>query len=702
MWIALRELEARLASDPDLRTSFLQDPGELLRAGGVPVDDAAAADLRRLAAEATTPYEAPLGSCVRTEDASVFSCRPGPRAPRARETAGGMVPATSDASARVLLVVPPFAAVDRPSIAAHLLQACAAQRGHHVDVLYANVLLARILGEELYNRIAYAPSGLLLGERMFAAAAYATEPLGRHFGDVEMQVLGYDPAVLRDAERRCFAWAGSAARRIADLGYPVIGFSSTFEQTAASLSLLRRIKALTPRTLTLLGGANCEGPMGPAVRSLAPDVVDYVFSGECEQAFPDFLDRMKRRDLPAERIIQGAICRDLDALPSPVFDEYYDQLERAIQDNDGAIRHENTWLPYESSRGCWWGAKHHCTFCGLNADGMQFRASSPERVLHDLDRLSRRYPTRNVSMVDNIMPHGFHRTLIPALARQRHGLRIFYEQKANMSLSQVAALRDAGVHMIQPGIEALSTPLLRLMDKGVTASQNIHLLRCTRAVDMSVNWNLLWGFPGDRIDSYTSTLGLIDKIVHLHPPTGLSRLSIERFSPYFERPAAYGVENIRPRASYRHILPPDADCSGIAYHFEADYTSESRGNPEVIEALRQKVAAWQERWMDLLRPPPVLSVARIDAERYVLVDTRDLAGSRPIQFLSERQARVALGGAEDARQEDVDWAAGRGLLVDLDGDWCPLAVAAPALLGEMSARPHSTRAGAHRRLPLAP
>lgn len=37
-------------------------------------------------------------------------------------------------------------------------------------------------------------------------------------------------------------------------------------------------------------------------------------------------------------------------------------------------------LVLEGARGCWWGEKHHCTFCGLNGSLMKFR-SKPPKVL---------------------------------------------------------------------------------------------------------------------------------------------------------------------------------------------------------------------------------------------------------------------------------------------------------------------------------
>jgi len=159
-------------------------------------------------------------------------------------------------------------------------------------------------------------------------------------------------------------------------------------------------------------------------------------------------------------------------------------------------------------------------------------------------------------MTDNIMPHRFFQTLIPRLGQEVPGLCMFYEQKANLSLEQVTALARAGVTVIQPGIEALSTDLLRRMDKGVTARQNIALLRHARAVGVEMNWNLLYGFPGDGVREYRHTLALLPCLRHRPPPTDVCRISIDRFSPYFFAPARYGIRSVRPMDSYAAILPP--------------------------------------------------------------------------------------------------------------------------------------------------
>ncbi len=71
--------------------------------------------------------------------------------------------------------------------------------------------------------------------------------------------------------------------------------------------------------------------------------------------------------------------------------------------------------------------------------------------------------------VDNILPHEYFKTLLPELKRRQLGVTLFYEIKANLKREQVELLRDAGVAALQPGIESLSTPVLRLMRKGTTA-----------------------------------------------------------------------------------------------------------------------------------------------------------------------------------------------------------------------------------------
>jgi ribosomal peptide maturation radical SAM protein 1 len=592
-----------------------------------------------------------------------------------------------------LIIVPAFAGLDRPSLAAHLLQACARRAGFAAPVLYANILLAARIGEINYEAVCYTPTGALLGERFFARAAYGTPPFGRQTCDYEAFFrrleekyngkLKVDLDDLRRLEPAAAEHVDELADAIARRRYRVVGCTSTFEQTAASVALLNAIKRRRPDILTILGGANCEGEMAEGILSLGA-AIDYVFSGESEASFPRFLQSVSEGRLPDARIVTGEPCLDLDALPAPDYSEFYQQFHGLLPDS--ALAESGVlWLPYETSRGCWWGEKHHCTFCGLNAQTMQHREKSPERVITDLQALLEKHPTRRVCMADNIMPHAYLRTLVPRLAGSLPETHIFYEQKANLSLDQVVALVAAGIAEIQPGIEALSTPLLRLMDKGVSARQNIALLRYARAAGMSLNWNLLYGFPGDRAADYEQTLTLAPLLRHLDPPGGLSQLSIDRFSPYFDQPARYGIINRRPMEGYAAVLPEHAEAAKVAYHFSADYPSESREAPELIARLEHEVRGWVALWASDEAALPALALTSLTDSDFLLIDTRGLPDTEQVQFLTREQACIALAGRRPDRSAAAAWALARKLVVELDRFLVPLATAEPALIREFEA-----------------
>jgi len=604
-----------------------------------------------------------------------------------------------------LLVVPPLAHLTWPALGAHVLQACGREAGFRVSILYMSALYAERVGPVPYAGLCNAPVHWLLGERLFARSAHDAPPLGfrtsdffapveRHNARVERVADGYvdhlsdsSGVPVEGGEHRytrddLLRWEDQAtvlvqrlAAAIAARRYPIVGATTTFDQTSAGIALLQRVKADCPDTVTVMGGANCEGAMAEGIRSLS-GAVDHVFSGESEGTFVAFLRAHRAGTPPEAPVIHGTPCRDLDVLPTPSFADWFEQLPLALGDTP-------TWVLYETSRGCWWGAKQHCTFCGLDDAGMAFREKSPDRVVRDLRAILEEAPTHRVCMTDNIMPHRYHGSLVPRLPADLPGIRVFYEEKANLTLAQVKGLFDAGCRSIQPGIEALDSDLLRLMRKGLLARQNVALLRYARAVGMLLKWNLLWGFPGDDAGSYRRTLDLLPLLRHLNPPQALAHLHLDRFSPYFEHPGDHGLTDLRPLEGYRDVFPPTADVRRLAYHFQAAYTSGSEADLPLMEHLYEEVRRWQQAWEG--DPAPLLHLRRSGPGSYLLTDTRGL-GRAPVFYLNDAQASAVLVGGPLEKVPAAEWAIRNRFAVDLDG-WCvPLATAGTRLLSEFEAR----------------
>jgi ribosomal peptide maturation radical SAM protein 1 len=594
-----------------------------------------------------------------------------------------------------LLIIPPFASVDRPALGPHILQQMARLQGLSVATLYANLIFANLVGLTDFEQTCDKTNrSTLLGERLFARLAHGLAPFGLGADEAFSQAALDDPdspgpeddplapgltvTCIEAMERKTDQFCDLLARGLAACDCRIVGVSTSFEQTNAAIAIIKALKQRKPSTVTLLGGANCEGAMAHAMLSLASGAVDFVFAGESECTFPETLKKILRHEILPAQVIEGSPCQTLDHIPAPDYSTFFHQLQMLLPGVDPG----RCWLAYESSRGCWWGQKHHCTFCGLNGEGMDFRQKSSAKVLAEIQMMVNTYPTRWIAMADNIMPHSYHRSLIPDLQAAGFDGAIFYEQKANLSFHQVTNLRKAGVAFIQPGIESLATPVLKLMKKGVSAGQNIALLRYGRINDVSIAWNLLAEFPGDSAGPYREMLAALPRLRHLHPPNGVSSLSVDRFSPYFDHSASYGVTNVRPWPSYFQVFPDYANVPGLAYHFQADYESGSRNEAETMQGLRDEVKCWRQAWMSETECP-MLAVSQVEENTFVLIDTRSLENPQ-VKFLTRTRAYATLcSGSLSA--PDSTWAISNGYALALDGRCVPLATASNDLLTQIEA-----------------
>ena len=387
----------------------------------------------------------------------------------------------------------------------------------------------------------------------------------------------------------------------------VVAFSSTFQQNAASFALARRLKQRRPELVTVVGGANFDGDMGAELVRAVP-CIDFAVAGEADEAFPRLLGALAEGTDPGavpgviRRLPDGTVAvtaarpgdHQLDDSPVPEYDEYFERAAGLGLLPPAGRR--SVWIPVETARGCWWGAKHHCVFCGLNATSMRFRAKSPQRVLDELAQLTRRCGSFRFAVVDNILDPGYLRTLLPAVVAGEAGYELFYEVKANLGRSQVRLLAQAGVTGIQPGIESLSSRVLRLMRKGVTAAQNVNLLRWAGYYGIRASWNVLWGFPGETRTDYAGQAAVVPDLLHLQPPSTAGRIWMERFSPLHA--AAEGHR--RPERSYRYVYPRHVDLDTVAYFF--DYELPGCLPEDAYDELRAAVAEWQDAWRGGAKP----------------------------------------------------------------------------------------------------
>lgn len=610
----------------------------------------------------------------------------------------------------VALVLMPFAAPQRPSIALGLLKAALTQDGIQSRVYYANLWYVDAMSLEAVMRAERHRVECLVGEWIFSPAA---------FPDFQPDTEGYYrllPDMTQEARElvtRLRELSGEfvelTARRILKDRPRVVACSSMFQQHCASLALLRRVKELAPAVITVMGGANCEGSMGLVTHTAFP-WVDFVVNGEAEHVFPRLCaDLLAGRQTGQPGVLtpwsrgerrepERLVVERLDDSPMPDYDDYFEAME-------SCSARSCFWpaLQIETSRGCWWGQKHHCTFCGLNGSGMGYRSKSAERILEEFQALAARYRTRDFGVVDNIINMAHLKTVLPTLAALPKRYNLFYETKANLRRDQVRLLAEAGVSWIQPGIESMHDEVLKLMDKGTTALINVQLLKWAREFGVQVTWNMLMGFPGEKPEWYEQMAAWLPLISHLQPPTGNGMVRYDRFSPYHTAPERYGI-TLTPCPTYAFVYPlPSAGLAELAYFFEDDPDSirrlERQGAEGPHQATKEVIRLWRERSRHPL--PPILSV-QDDGQILRFLDTRPCALARrqtlegPLReaYLAcqEPKASRSVGEPEVVR-ELVE----RKLILELDGRCLALAVG-----GDLPSRSQRYPGGDIREIPPAP
>jgi ribosomal peptide maturation radical SAM protein 1 len=527
--------------------------------------------------------------------------------------------------APLILVNMPFGAIQFPSIQLGILQSLAQSANIPCKSIYANIEFAQRIGPALYNVLSN-HRGVMLGEWHFSLAAFdssvksADEFLSQFadaFADIERKTGVPARRLKYIREVIATKFIEETADRIVAAGPKVVGLTSTFEQNLASIALARAIKARNPGITTLFGGANFDGTMGVAYMEAIP-WIDVCVVGEADHIFvplvtaliegreaPDLKGVLTRAKLTESDVVgRASYNAPMDDLPVPIYDDYFEALDShqmTDQDLGRAIV-----LPFESSRGCWWGEKHHCTFCGLNAMGMGFRVKSAGKVVGEIAYLTERHNINRFAAVDNILSPKLFDGLEQELAEGEYDYDLFYEIKANLARDKIRRMHNSGIRRVQPGIESLSSHVLKLMKKGITATQNINALRWMNYYGLEVLWNILYGFPGETEADYDRQLQIVRLMTHLAPPNYVGRIWLERFSPLYSQSVSFGFSDVRPEPSYEYIYPGSVDLARASYFFRG--SAPDTVSDEYLDATRAEVDKWRSKWS--ADQPPFLTFVK--------------------------------------------------------------------------------------------
>ena len=567
-----------------------------------------------------------------------------------------MMPSTSGMSSttpaqRIALISMPTLMARFPSFQLGLLQSTLEREGIAAQTFSMYLYFGRHIGWEL-NEALSVVRPCMAAEWLWSKAAFGefadeTSYLQRYAANIR-QICDAAGCTTEDIlairHQKTFSFIEFCLNNVEWQRFDLIGFSVVFQQMVASLALARALKARFPHIPIILGGATFEDDIGDSVIRACP-WIDYVHCGDADQTFPEMIRRLRCGASLAG--LPGVMWRDHDTLrfhgrapnladlnttPIPNYDEYF--YARRESGYAGYDKAHAPMLSIETARGCWWGMKHHCTFCGLNRSGMEFRAKNADQVLEMLETLARRHGIFHFNAVDNIAATEYIEALFGQLARSNTDLKIHYEVRPYLSREQLRHMHRGGLFSVQPGIESLSTHVLQLMRKFSTGINNLAFIKWCTYFGIDNLYYILTGFAGETAEDYAEQCRVIQKIPHLQPPVAIAQARADRGSPMFTEPEAHAVSRLVPSPCYQYIYPPDRfDLTRVSYFFEHD-------QGEILEAteyeeIYRRVGEWKRLWQR--HPRPILRYFK--AWQSILIeDTR--AGTLHKTTYTDRAAQL--------------------------------------------------------------
>ena len=527
---------------------------------------------------------------------------------------------------RVLLVSMPWGATREPCLGLSILKSVLLQHGVGCDVVHAPMQLLRYLKAETNDLVAstWAASDFVFTREFEDGVTPEQLEVLRKLTQDSQDCLAAFPRTMQNPEpfvSKVLRLRQEIIPRFLDdlmaeidySRYSLIGFTCLFDQTIASLALARRIRRRYPEIMLAFGGYALQAPVGPALQKCFSEM-DVVAYGDGEPVIVPLWEASRGlRELASVpnityRASGGEIVKsersvriDLDESPAPDYDDFFVQREKLKREHGiGFVSGE---MHAESSRGCWYGQKAHCTFCGIDDETLRYRIKSPHVLISQLDQLHRRYNVSTFRFSDYIMPLKYYQDFLPEMARRGAPYRLHYETKANLKRDQIELCARAGIRYLQPGIESFSTPVLKLMCKGVTAGQNVFALCTMLRNGIHPYYNLIFGFPFEAPADYAEMIRILPALYHLVPPATTVPVLVTRYAPLAADPERFGSKGPL-KAHWRydlifsrgfrdaHALSMDDYC----YYYDTPYRQFSADLKVVHSVLQHQVARWKDRY----------------------------------------------------------------------------------------------------------
>jgi len=404
--------------------------------------------------------------------------------------------------------------------------------------------------------------------------------------DCTLLNLGFDSQELKD--------------RIRDFQPHLVCVSAMSTVIAEALAILRTAKAILPKTTTAVGGSHATCYPESLLRERD---VDFVFRGEAERSFQNFLD-MFSKGVTHWQSIEGLCFRasndtpcigdvahvpDLDSVIMPDYD--FVNLEAYISAGYRLDSPTARNAPIWTTRGC----PYRCAFCSApQINGRPIRKHGIDYLVRWVKHLYEFKDIRWINIIDDNFT--FHADYAAEFCEKiielkLHGLGFSTCNGIRMSRGSAdlwKLMKQAGWQFIIIAPESGSKRVLKLMKKDVQLDRLPQVVRDVKEAGLWVKAFFMLGYPGETEEDLALTRKIIMQndfdFVHLNNFQPLPGTEVfEELVGKGEIPDAVNISNYSDGT--RYYTPAQLEDFNFSRFVLSVYTSLILRNPRIIGYL---------------------------------------------------------------------------------------------------------------------
>jgi len=457
----------------------------------------------------------------------------------------------------VLLVSMPFAGVPIPSIQLAILEEYLKERDINVKSRHLYLKTAEFYHLKNYNYLILAPNDSYSAQMVFSRYVFP-----EHWASNQEKIKKYfNDKIIKNGEfekdfnfetyiKRTDLFYSWIMRNVNWKDFDIIGFTLNYGQFLPSLAVAKEVKKLYPDKQIILGGSRITGDLG--VRVLESfEYIDFIVSGEGEESLYLLATGENYENIPGliyreDKKVKSNLTPhyiDLNSLPIPCFDSYFDELITTPQEVQQYF-HVYGLLPIEISRGCWW---NKCSFCNLNLQHKKYREKTVEKIVEEINFLSERYKILNFQFISNTLLLKNYKNLLEQIKNLGKDFSFCAETRAGrLKSDDYTLLKEAGFTVIQTGVESFSQSYLKKMNKGVRVIENIAALKFCKENHIKNNYNLIINYPNEETKDFEETAYNMQFFRQYIDMPNISNLQVVYDSPIQKNYENYNIAELKP------------------------------------------------------------------------------------------------------------------------------------------------------------